>query len=125
MISVTLLADVVVTVHAAIAAFLALGLVLIPIGGWRGWGFVRRRRLRQIHLVGMAFVAGETVFGFACPLTVWEAWLRRTHPGDVGFIAGWVRWLLFYDVPLWIFAVIYVLATGLTVLLWRWVRPAA
>lgn len=123
--AVAFLADIVVAVHAAIAAFLTFGIVLIPLGAWRGWRFVRRRWLRLIHLAGIWFVAIETALGFICPLTAWEAWLRRAQPDDVGFIAGWIRWILYYDVPLWIFGVIYLAAAVLTALLWRWVRPVS
>jgi hypothetical protein len=120
----TSLADIVVIAHAIIAAFITLGFVLIPLGGWLGWQFVRQWWLRFAHLVGILFVAGETALGFACPLTLWEDALRRESAGGVGFIAGWVRWILYYDVPLWIFGVIYIVAGVVAVLLWRWVPPA-
>lgn len=120
-----LLADVVVVVHAFIAAFIVLGFVVIPLGAWLEWGFVRRRGLRLAHLIGILLVAGETVLGFACPLTVWENWLRRGSTGGVDFIARWVRWILYYDVPVWVFGLIYVAAAALAVFLWRQVPPAS
>lgn len=117
------LADVVVVVHALIAAFIALGFALIPLGAWLGWRFVRRRWLRLTHLAGILFVTAETVVGFTCPLTAWENVLRREDTNGVGFVAGWVRRLLYYDVPLWVFGLIYAVAAILAVLLWRWVPP--
>ena len=119
-----LLADIVVVVHALIAAFIVSGFVAIPLGAWLGWRFVRRRWVRLAHLVGILFVAAETVFGVACPLTIWEDWLRRGNAQDVDFIARWVRWALYYDVPLWVFGAIYVIAAVFAVMLWRWVPPA-
>lgn len=120
----TSLADIVVVAHAIIAGFITLGFVLIPLGGRFGWRLVRRWWLRFAHLVGILFVAGETVLGFACPLTRWENLLRRGQGDDVGFVAGWVRWILYYDVPLWVFGVIYVAAAAAALLLWHWVPPA-
>ena len=117
------LADGVLLVHAVIAGFIALGFIVIPLGGWCDWSFVRWRRLRQLHLGGMLFVAAEAVFGVACPLTLWEDALRG-GPSDVGFIARWVRWLLYYEVPLWVFGAMYVAAAVLAVALWFWVPPA-
>lgn len=120
-----LLADIVVVVHALIAAFIALGFLAIPLGAWFGWRFVRWRTLRLAHLAGILFVAAETALGVACPLTVWEDLLRGGRANDVGFIAEWVRWVLYYDVPLWIFGAVYIVAAGVALLLWRWVPPRA
>lgn len=119
----TLLADIIVVVHALIAAFITLGFVVIPVGAWLNWRFVRRRRLRLVHLVGILFVAGETVLGFVCPLTAWEDWLRGGNANNAGFVAHWVRWALYYDVPLSTFAAIYVIAAAVAVWLWRWIPP--
>ena len=118
-----LLADVIVVIHALVAAFITLGFVLIPLGARLGWSFVRWRPLRLAHLVGILFVAGETALGFACPLTIWEAVLRHESPNDVGFVAGCVRSVLYYDAPLWVFALAYALAAAFAVYLWCWVPP--
>jgi polyferredoxin len=122
---VTLLADIIVVVHALIAAFITLGFVAVPVGAWLNWRLVRCRWLRLVHLVSILFVAGETVLGFVCPLTAWEDWLRGGNANGAGFIARWVRWGLYYDAPLWMFAAIYVVAAVAAVLLWRWVPPEA
>lgn len=118
-----LLADVLVVIHFFIAAFITSGFVLIPLGAWRKWQFVRRRWLRLLHLVGILFVAGETLVGMACPLTLWENALRHGHVDDGGFIAAWARWVLYYDVPLWIFGLLYVAAALLAIFLWLWIPP--
>jgi voltage-gated potassium channel Kch len=117
------LADIIVVVHALIAVFIISGFALIPLGAWFGWRFVRRRWLRVTHLFGILFVALETLFGVVCPLTLWEDWLRRNGPPDAGFIARWVRWALYYDIPLWVFGTIYVVGAAVAILLWRWVPP--
>lgn len=120
-----LLADIILVAHFLVAAFITLGFVVIPLGAWLSWDFVRRRGLRLIHLAGILFVAAETALGVMCPLTVWENALRGGGNYEIGFIARWVRWLLYHDVPLWIFGAIYVAAAVLALLLWRWVPPAS
>jgi len=118
------LADAILVVHALIVAFIVSGFLLVPMGAWLNWGLVRRRWLRLVHLAAIMFVAAQTALGFFCPLTVWEDRLRGGEAQDIGFIARWVRWVIYYDVPLWIFGVIYVAAAVVAVLLWRWVPPA-
>jgi polyferredoxin len=117
-----LLAEVVLVVHFFIAAFIVLGFVLIPLGAWRHWRFVRRRSLRILHLGGILFVAAESLLGIACPLTVWENVLRASFEND-GFIAFWVRRWLYYDAPLWLFGAIYVAAAIVALLAWWAVPP--
>lgn len=121
----TLLADVLLVIHFAIAAFITLGFIVIPLGAWKNWRIARARRLRQAHLVAMVFVAAETLLGVACPLTVWEDAARgadASAPG--GFIAGALRPMLYYDVPLWWFGVIYVVAALLAIAAWFALPPA-
>jgi hypothetical protein len=62
--------------------------------------------LRYLHLGAIAFVAAEAVLGVACPLTVWEDLLRGgrgKHGGAESFVARWLRALLFYQAPEWVF----------------------
>ena len=117
------LADVIVVIHALIAAYIVSGFVLIPLGAWLDWRFVRRRWLRLTHLLGILFVAAETALGYVCPLTLWEDWLRRESAQNAGFIARWVRSVLYYDVPLWIFGAIYIAGAVVALLFWRWMPP--
>lgn len=117
------LADLILLVHVLIASFITLGFVAIPLGAWRRWPFVRRRAWRLAHLGGSLFIAAESLLGIACPLTVWEERLRGSVY-DGGFIATWLRRILYYDVPLWVFGAVYVFAALLALLLWRWVSPS-
>ncbi|MBI3899165.1 MAG: DUF2784 domain-containing protein [Gammaproteobacteria bacterium] len=116
-----MLADVILVTHALIVGFIALGFVVIPLGNLCHWRFVRHRSLRLLHLGGILFVAAEALLGITCPLTVWEDALRGATDGDGGFIVRWLSWLLYYNVPLWIFSLIYVVAALLALSLWRWV----
>ncbi|HKI82454.1 MAG TPA: DUF2784 domain-containing protein [Pseudodesulfovibrio sp.] len=113
-------ADVLLTVHFGIAAFLTLGLPLIWVGAVVGWRFVRNPWFRWSHAGLMFFVLAETLAGKLCPLTVWEATLRHAAGEDggdaVSFVAYWLGRLLFPDVaPAW-FRVAYCLFFVLIVL---------
>src|SRR6478609_8751031 len=120
------LADGVLVIHIAFVAFVVLGLLVILWGGFRGWKWIRNPWFRATHLVGIGLVVVQAWFGIVCPLTVLEMHLRdkagdATYDGT--FIAHWLRRLLFYDAPPWVFAVCYSLF-GLAVIgsWWRF-RP--
>jgi hypothetical protein len=97
------LADVVVLIHLVVVLFITAGLPLIYLGAALGWTWVRDWRWRILHLVAIAFVAAQSLFGIACPLTIWEDALRGRKP-NVGFIEGWIDGILFYDLRAWVFA---------------------
>ncbi len=121
-----LLADVVLTVHVAVVAFVVGGLLLIIVGNLRGWSWVNTIAFRVAHLAAIAFVVAEAWLGLVCPLTTLEMWLRAqagldTH--STGFIEYWFSRLLFYDFPPQVFAIGYTLF-GLLVLAAWWRYPA-
>jgi polyferredoxin len=101
-----LLADALLVVHFAIATFICGGLVLVWIGAALGWGWVRNPWFRYLHLAAIVFVAAEALLGMACPLTVWEDVLRD-GAGAESFVGRWVRRLLFYQAPEWLFTTAY------------------
>lgn len=103
----SLLADAILVVHVLFVAFVVGGLGLIWIGAWRNWAVVRNLRFRLAHLAAIVFVAIEAIIGIACPLTAWEDALRGGG-SDVGFVARWLRRLLYYDFPPQVFVVAYV-----------------
>ncbi|MGH8670250.1 MAG: DUF2784 domain-containing protein [Burkholderiales bacterium] len=117
-----LIADALLVVHFLIAAFIAGGLVAVWVGAALGWSWIRNPWFRYLHLAAIGFVAAEALLGVACPLTVWEDALR----GDVqaqSFVGRWVRRLLYYGAPEWIFAAAYVAWAAATVLTLRFVPP--
>lgn len=122
--SLLLLADIVLALHFALALFLALGLAAILTGGPRRWKWVRNRAFRLTHLLGLAFVAAESVVGMACPLTELESRLRGGAEGqggyESGFIAHWLGRLLYHDFDERVFLALYVGALGLA--LWAWTK---
>jgi Protein of Unknown function (DUF2784) len=105
------LADAVLIIHALFVGVVVMSVPLIAIGGWRGWRWVRNPVYRFTHLGMIAFVAGESLIGMNCPLTVWESKLR-INAGQAGysndFIAVWLDRLLFYHLPQWMFLAMYV-----------------
>ena len=115
------LADLVLVTHAAYVLFVVGGLVLIVIGWLRKWEWTRCRVFRLLHLVAIGFVMLEAWLGINCPLTVLENFLRL-QAGAVtyenSFIAYWLRWVIFYAAPEWIFALIYTVFMTLVILTW-------
>jgi hypothetical protein len=63
-----LIADLVLALHFGIALFIALGLLLIPLGFICSWSWIRNRHFRQIHAGLMLFVAIEAIFAITCPI---------------------------------------------------------
>jgi len=97
----SLLADMVLLVHFAFVAFVALGFLAIWVGYFCRWPFVRDLRFRVAHLLAIVVVLAESLTGFICPLTTWENQLRR-HAGEPAgysgsFIHHWVGRILFHD----------------------------
>lgn len=120
-----LLADAVLALHLAFVAFVVLGLPAIFIGR-RCWPWVRNRWLRLTHLLAIVVVALQAWLGLVCPLTTLEMMLRQ-RAGDASyagaFIAHWMQRLLYYEAPMWVFALAYS-AFGLLVLAsWFMVPP--
>ena len=106
----TLLADFILVVHFAFVAFVVAGFIVIWIGYFLRWPFVRDLRFRLVHLLAMGFVLGESLLGFICPLTTWEEQLRVRAGGESyagSFIKHWLGRLLFYDLSEQTFTVIY------------------
>ena len=83
-----LLADTVVVVHAAFALFAMFGALLA----------LRWRRALWVHAPVVVFIGLVLLFGWICPLTPLENWLR--HQGgaegyDAGFIDHYVMPVLY------------------------------
>lgn len=102
-----MLAAAILSVHLAIIAFNVFGLVATPVGAWRGWRFVHQPLWRLAHVACLALVAIQAVAGRACLLTIWQdeasGAVTRTP-----LIMGFVDRLLFWRLPIWVFATFYV-----------------
>ena len=121
-----LLADVVLVVHFAFVAFVIGGLLLIWLGRFRQWSFVRNPWFRLTHLAAIGFVAGEALTGVVCPLTTWEDQLRLLAGGEGlyagSFIKHWLHKLMFIEANQSTFTIAYA-AFFLAVALSLWVVP--
>ena len=114
------LADAVLVVHAAFVLFVVLGLPAIWIGIALDRPFAYDPWFRGVHLAAIAFVVVETLLGYMCPLTSWEAALRGDTSGE-GFIQRYVHAWLFWRAPPWMFASAYVAFGALVAATWwRW-----
>jgi len=115
------LADAVLVAHFAFVLFVVGGFVAIWLGRALQWRWVRNWGFRIAHLAAILFVAAEALLGVMCPLTLWEDALRGRH-SEIGFIARWIRSVMFYELPLWVFTLAYVAFAAL-VLLTFWLVP--
>lgn len=118
----TALADAVLAVHLCIILFNVFGLVVIPLGGWFGWRFVRIGWWRLLHLGALAVVAAQALAGRACFLTLWQSALLGEEKSAPPLIMRWIDRLIFWPLPLWFFAALYVLVWFYVLALW-WVVP--
>jgi hypothetical protein len=121
-----MMAAAVLIVHTMFVLFVVTGLALVLVGGACKWRWVRNPWFRTLHLAAIVFVAAESWLGVVCPLTTLEMSLRERSDGGVyseGFIAHWLRMLLYYEAPGWVFTVAYTLFAVCVVASWVAVRP--
>jgi len=121
-----ILANFVLSIHILFVVFVVVMVPLILIGGACAWRWVRSPILRWLHLLGIGIVIIQSWFGIVCPLTTLEMWLRRlggeeTYSG--GFIEHWMQRLLYWDLPWWVFVVVYTLFGLIVVSTWVIVPP--
>lgn len=117
-----MIADLLVVVHFAIVVYIVGGLLAVWTGAALGWRWVRDPWFRYSHLAAIAYVAAEGLLGIACPLTVWEELLRGGARPD-SFVGRWVRRLLYYEAPEWLFTTAYVAWALATLATLRLVPP--
>lgn len=121
-----IVADAVLAAHFSFVAFVVLGLILVLVGGARGWDWVRSPAFRICHLAAIGIVMLQAWAGVACPLTTLEMLLRRnageaTYTGS--FIAHWLERALYYEAPPWVFATAYTLFALLVAAAWLTIPP--
>jgi hypothetical protein len=122
----SLVADAILVTHVLFVAFVVLGLILIFVGKFQSWLWVRNPWFRVTHLLGIGVVVLQAWFGVICPLTIWEMDLRSKAGETIyehSFIAHWLSELLYYQAPSWVFVVCYTVFGGLVLASWFLVRP--
>ncbi|MGO8753782.1 MAG: DUF2784 domain-containing protein [Gallionellaceae bacterium] len=120
------LADLILVLHALFITFVILGFVLVLIGMFRRWNWIKNLWFRLSHLLAIGIVVAESWFGGICPLTAWGSRLREAA-GGVGysesFIQHWLHRIMFYDFVPWVFTVAYEVFGILVLIAWMRVPP--
>jgi hypothetical protein len=116
-------AEIVLALHLAIIAFNLFGLVAVPLGARLDWRFVRVLWWRLLHVALLAGVAAQALLGRACILTLWQAALAGSETEPAPLIAHWVNRLIYWPLPIWVFAVLYVGVFGYALALFWLVPP--
>ena len=120
------LAQAILAFHILLIAFNVFGLIVIPLGAWRGWQWVRIFWWRALHFAALLVVAVQALLGSVCFLTIWQSELQEAA-GRQGYrlplIQTWVNHLLFWHLPMFFFTTIYVLIWIGVLLLWWKVPP--
>ena len=121
-----LAADAVLLLHVLFVIFVIGGLLLIFLGNYRRWHWVRNPWFRMAHAAAIAVVTLQSWAGMICPLTTLENMLRRRAGGAVyadSFISHLLEQIIYYRAPAWVFAVCYTAFGAVVVASWIWVRP--
>jgi hypothetical protein len=108
----TLLADIVIVLHAMYVVFVVAGQVMILTGWYYKWHWTTSPLFRVIHITAILFVVAEVWFGIVCPLTTLEYELRiraGQTTNEMSFIGYWLNRLLFFSASEWIFTLAYTL----------------
>ena len=116
------LADAVLLLHLCVILFNIFGIIVVPLGAWRGWKFVRVFWWRALHVGVLAVVALQAVMGRLCFLTIWHADLAQLADGrtsNMPGIAAFISRLIFWPLPAWAFVVLYIAVCIYTFALWR------
>ncbi|MCZ7599684.1 MAG: DUF2784 domain-containing protein [Gammaproteobacteria bacterium] len=103
--------------------FVVGGLAAIVVGNRQAWKWVNDFRFRLVHLATIGIVVIQAWLDRYCGLTVLESWLRERagQAGyESGFIVHWIQRLVYFEGPLWVFAVAYTMFAG--VVAWAWWR---
>ena len=119
------LANAVLLLHVVIVFGVIIGLALILVGNVFRWRWVNALWFRLLHLATIAIVVAEAWVGVTCPLTTFEMYLRskaRSPTYTGGFMEHWLRSILFYQAPAWVFTMSYTLF-GLAVIATWWLLP--
>jgi hypothetical protein len=116
------LGQAILALHLLVIAFNVLGLIAIPLGAALYWRWVWVRWWRALHVASWAVVALQAALGRACFLTVWQDRLAGAASAPP-LIARWVASVIYWPLPIWAFAAIYLALFGAVIALWFAVPP--
>lgn len=116
----TFLADLTAFIHFLYVLFVVIGQIVIVIGVFRNWQFIRNIWFRVIHLIAILIVSFQEIVGLRCPLTILEDYFNklagRPYKEDLTFIGRLLDSLLYYQFPDWVFSLMYIGFGGLVLL---------
>ena len=95
--------------------------ILTVIGLVRRWHWTRNFWFRAANLLAIGLVAVNAWVGKICPLIIWENEMLETAGGDVypgTFVGYYLQKVIYYDFPIWVFAIIYTLFAALVLISW-------
>ena len=118
----SLIADIVLILHFGFVIFITSGFFIIPIGYRLNWKWITNRKLRLFHFGMMAFVTLETFLGITCPLTIIENSIRGANQSN-SFISYWITKLIYWDLPILYFLILYSVVSAWTLILWKLCPP--
>lgn len=113
-------------IHLLYALVIVIGFILIIIGFFAGWRWIRNFIFRLIHLLMIGIVAVESMFNVECPLTWLEYKLMsldHIRHSAMPFIAGMADKVLYYNFPIWLFNAIYIVFGLIVVITWLIIPP--
>jgi hypothetical protein len=117
-----MLSQAILAVHLAVIAFNVLGLIAIPLGAALNWRWVRVRWWRLLHIASWTVVALQALLGRACFLTLWQDALSGAA-NQPPLIERWIERAIFWPLPIWVFAALYLVLFAAVVAMW-WLVPA-
>ena len=117
-----MLADIILILHFLVVIFITVGFLLIPIGYYYDWSWIRNFKLRLFHFGLMFIVTFETLVGITCPLTSIENYFRGIN-NSKSFISFWIEKIIYWDFPTSFFMFLYFVFLGWTLLMWKIYPP--
>jgi hypothetical protein len=117
-----MLAITVLLLHSLVIGFNLLWLIAIPLGGLLHWSFIRAPLWRYLHILSLAVVAVQAALGRACFLTIWQDALTDGSDESQPLIARTIDALIYWPIPIWVFAVGYALIFGYALAM-LWIVP--
>lgn len=101
-----ILADIVVLIHFLWILFLIFG----------AFAGIRNKTIKIIHISGLVFAFVIQIFGWYCPLTDLEVWLRSKHDPSLAyagsFIIHYVEGLIYIEISPWLIFALTLLLIG-------------
>ena len=117
-----LFSEIILFIHFLIFLFITLSFILIPVGYFQKWKWVKNKYYRSMHLILMGIISIETILGFMCPLTILENYLRDDIKVDNKFTEI-VHQILYWNLPNYQFIILYILSFSYLIFLWFFFKP--